>query len=211
MFVGKTTLVYKILQNWERLTDSEIPVHQLILVFEYHQKLYENIIETMKQKFPNIAIKCFWGWREEIFKDPDLFRSVDNSQTILIVDDSLAKLNRSETLLEICRGRSHHEKITTFLIFQDITACGAELRAALKQMRYFIIMKGTSELLLFLQKKLYPYMGSFLQQAFQASQEESGSSYPYILLNNSPDCQKSKSVLGGIFEGENALLFTPSY
>ena len=214
---GKTTLVKKIIQDWPRLTSGDLPVWQLILIFEHDQPLYHQIIESAKKNFGSkeLVVRCIKGWREETIADQNLFRAPAASgdcQTILIVDDCLHKLNKSEALLGLCRGRSHHEKVSLFLIAQDITATGPELRGALKNIHYFIITQGTSDLLRLLQSKLYPYNRAFLQTAFNLNKQYLGpNKYPYLVLNNTPACPKNRSVYSGLFMGgEEGYLFAPS-
>ena len=208
-YSGKTTLVNNILKNWKRLVPDSPNVWQFILMFEHNQPLYDDMIKNVQCQFPNCKVKCLWSWDEKTMSDPNLFKSESCSgdgvggggQTVLIIDDSLHKLNKLETLAAICRGRSHHENISVFIIFQDITSCGSQFRSALKNMHYFIVTQGSAELLQYLQFKLFMYMRGFLHTAFDMVSELTESKYPYIMINNRPSCPKNRSVTTGLVEG----------
>ena len=214
VFSGKTTLVHRILKEWERLVRDSPPIWQFILVYEHEQPIYDDMIRVLKEKFPNCVIKCFWGWDEKEMSNPTLFRSTAEGQTLLVVDDSHHKVNKSEAFLKICRGKAHHERITVFIIFQDLSSAGGghEFRSALKNIHYFLVTQGSSELLQHIQRKLYTYMRSFIQSAFEAAREccaGGGRSYPYILINATVSCPKEWSVTTGVFQGEEPFLLAP--
>ena len=210
---GKTTLVSNLIKQWESIVIGATHLWQVVIVFEHEQPLYEELVRGVKEKFPNVRIVWFWGWNEEAMKNPDLFRHPTgdkNSQTLLIVDDCLYKLNKSAVLAKICRGQAHHENICMFVIIQDFTSGGAELRAAIKNMHYFIVTQGSSELLRYLQSKLYPYGQFNLHQAFSIVKNQRCSPYPYLILNNTVNCPKERSVFTGLLKGEEAILLAPS-
>ena len=206
---GKTTLVRKIVEEWDDLVyhpTSPLPIWQLIIVFEHDQDAYTSIICAVQTAYPDCIVKCMRGWNEREMADSKLYKGPDSAQTLLIVDDCLHSLSKSETIGKICRGTSHHDNVSAFLILQDVTSVGRDLRSALKNIDYFMLTHANADTLRDLQSKLYPYMHAFVSDAFDETKALTASPYPYIVLNNKPGCAKQRSIFTGIFRGQDAYL-----
>lgn len=206
---GKTTLLHHLLKQWDHVTCNPLPISQLIICYEHYQPIYEQIIGTVKKMYPNCKVLSFWSWKEEVMRDPAMWQVPDGTQSLLIADDCMEKLHRSEGLAAICRGRSHHDSISLILLTQDLSSTGMEFKSAIKNMHYIILTQGNAELLQVLQRKLYPYSRGFLQNAFETCRKHCKTNYPYIVIDSTPGCPRHLSVKTGLFRDENALIFSP--
>ena len=139
---------------------------------------------------------------------PERFNIPPNTQSLLIIDDCLHSLTKSEVFASICRGKSHHENINVFLIIQDLSNTGTLLRQALRNVHYFIVTQNHADILQYMGRKQFMYMNQYVQQCFDIAKERL--SYPYILINNTPTCPKDRSITSGILEGEEAILLALS-
>lgn len=209
---GKTTLVARILENWENVTTSPPPpIWQVIIVFEHHQPLYDRIINAVRSKYPGVKERWMWGWDESAMSDSNLFQNSEGGQTVLIIDDSLHKLNKSNAFVNICRGGSHHSNISVFLIAQDLTAIGNELRGAIRNMKYVIITQPASHTINYLKRNLFPQSNLNYVQAFEfAKQHAQNPDYPYLVLSNVSGCPVDRSVFTGMLDGEEGFVFAPA-
>lgn len=201
--------MHKLLEQWEHVTCDPLPISQLIIVYEHYQPIYDKIVSSVKKLYPECKVSSYWGWPEEVMKCAGTWEIPSDTQSLLIVDDCMEKLNRSEALAAICRGRSHHDSISVIIITQDLSLTGQEFRGAIRNMHYIILTQGNSDLLQTLQRRLYPYSRGFLQGAFEVCRKECKTRYPYLVIDSTVGVPRHLSVKTGLLLNENSLLFSP--
>ena len=169
------------------------------------------MIKCVKKLYPECKIVIHCQWREEVMSSPETWMVPDGTQSLLIIDDCLSSLHKSQAFGAICRGRSHHDNISVMCLTQDLNSNGSEFKSALRNMHYIIVTShASSELLQNLQRKLFPYCRGFLHHAFEGCRQCCSTSYPYMLIDQSTGCPKHMSVKTGIFKGESGYIFGPN-
>ncbi len=81
------TLVNQLLKNLEHVTNSCPPVSKFVLCFAHQQQIYEDMTDSIKQKYPNVEIHIFSEYPEDEMKSKEFWTVPDCMQSILIIDD----------------------------------------------------------------------------------------------------------------------------
>ncbi len=185
-------------------------IAKFVLVYRHFQKIYQMMIDTVKELFPDCEIEVFNGYPEGTLDKEDFWpQTNENSQNFLIIDDCSDLIGKSFEV--ICRGLSHHLRITVVYISQDYVSEPKAVKNGLKNAGYFLLTKSSQSGLLLsdLNRKMFMYNPRFLSCCFDKIVSLSESSYPYMLIDKTTDCDKDHAVRTGLFEGEHSYILSP--
>ena len=132
---GKTTLIKRILLNTEHLFVTE-PT-KIIFCFQSWQKSYEDILK-LKQNVTFI---------ETLPTEEGLIDLITNHpHTIFVCDDKMNEIMDNKFYSELFTRNSHHLKISSFLLLQNINSHGKYKSNIIKNSHYHLLLRSPSNL-----------------------------------------------------------------
>ncbi len=60
---------------------------KFVLFYMHHQLIYQEMLDSIKQKYPNVETHVFSHYLNDEMDSDDFWSVVDGTQTILILDD----------------------------------------------------------------------------------------------------------------------------
>ncbi len=99
---GKTTLISKLLENLPLVSDVCPEVAKFVLCYAHPQNIYDKIIESIQDRYPDVEIQIFPYYPEKEITKPGFFDVDHDKQSILLIDDLSDQIGPS--LEKIFRG-----------------------------------------------------------------------------------------------------------
>ena len=129
-------------------------------------------------------------------------------RTLIIIDDQMADVMKSESMQELFTKGIHHESISCILLNQNLYPQGKHGRDIRLNNHYYVIMKSPTLVsqVTFLGRQIFPTKKNFVLEAYKKATEQP---YSYLFLNLHPYCDDRLRVRTGILEGETEYIFVP--
>ncbi len=81
------TLVHRLLKHLDHITNSCPPVSKFVLCYVHHQPIYQETLDSIKQKYPTVETHVFSHYPNDQLDSDDFWSVPDGTQSILILDD----------------------------------------------------------------------------------------------------------------------------
>ncbi len=198
------------MKNLEHVCSQPLPpIAKLVLVYRHQQPLYQYIVDTVREKYPDCEVVVFENWPEDTMKDDNFWKIAPGSQSVLVIDD-MSRSIKGPAFEIICRGLSHHQRITVFYVSQDYASESKVVKDGLENCTYFILTKHSQQghHLMILQKRLFPYQQRCLTNCFKACIEKVqwNHDFPYLIVDKNVHTMNN-DIKTGIFPGEHGFIF----
>ena len=223
---GKTTLLLEIIEQWRSYTtDSEGLYERRIFWFygtenakDFHnlnEILYKNAQEYNKHDDKE-DFKPRIEFMKGDFKNPTLIERIKTmpEQSIVILDDLMSEMVKSEDISNILTRESHHRKWCVFLLWQDMYPQQQFARTISMQVDYKYIFRDPSrgDRLMNMCKQMFQMNCSEMAKKLNDYFHETPTSeYPYLRINVRPDSPHAIMVIANdlIRNKENARFVLP--
>jgi hypothetical protein len=169
---GKTYFVYQLLKN-AVIFKPELP--KIIYCYSEWQTIYEKMMIEINN------ITFMKGL-------PDI---IDLENVVIVLDDLMSEVIENKSLLNLFTVGSHHKKISTIFLTQNIYEKGKYARTISLNCHYMVLFKNLRDQsqVLHLSRQLYPGDTKFFQEVFRLATEEK---YGHLILDLK---QKSNNLL----------------
>lgn len=183
---GKTELVMRIISNPQ--------------MFDTHFKRIVYIFGDWQAKFENLADKGVIMLSE--IPPSSYFENFPGDQMV-IFDDLMSELSKSEALTRIFTRGCHHWRMTVIYLVQNIFYGG---RTARINSNYLLLLKNPSDNLqvMNLAKQIYPENSKFLLEVFRDATRDP---YTYLLIDLHQTTPEQCRLRTRIFPGESPLVY----
>lgn len=129
---GKTHWVYKLLKNSKEMFSSDVPTK-----FLYSYSIYQDLFLTMEKDIDNIK------FINRIPTSSDIFEFAENKEHgVIIIDDNMTNAGKSQDIEDLFTKGSHHLKITTIFISQNMFNASPKNRTIALNSQYMVLMKN---------------------------------------------------------------------
>lgn len=201
---GKGYFLRRFLTRLDEVTNSYLPVSKLVICFDTHQEIYDDIIEHLKKQFPGLEVLTFQNYPEEEIQNESFFKVKPGTMGILIFDDLSEQIKPS--FEKIFRKLSHHQNWTVFYLSQDSSSEPNVVKKALRSVTYLILMRSSMPgiFLADLNRKFLPGCRHFLHDCFNQICKFKSPFYPYLILDTK---SYNNKVRTGIFKEEIGRIF----
>ncbi len=88
-------MVNRLLKNLDHVTNSCPPVSKFVLCYAHHQPIYQEMLDSIKQKYPNVETHVFSHYPNDEMDSDDFWPVAEGTQSILILDDVLDQVTAS--------------------------------------------------------------------------------------------------------------------
>lgn len=192
---GKTTWVYKFIQNIQNMFQNETPKHIL-----YCYGIYQSMYSSMEKEFNFITFYEGLPSKELIF-------SLE-SPSMIILDDLSHKVCQNIDMELLFTQISHHRNISVCLMKNNLFYQGKNARTISLNTNIFVLMKNPSDVLQIqtLGKRIFPHDSKKLLEAYKFAVEQNNGK-GYLIVDLSPIPTINSILKTGIFPGEVMILF----
>ena len=160
---GKTYFVYQLLKIAD-IFKPDLP--KIIYCYAEWQTLYEKMMIEINN------ITFMKGL-------PDI---IDLENVVIVLDDLMSDVIENQSLLNLFTVGSHHKKISTIFLTQNIYEKGKYARTISLNCHYMVLFKNLRDQsqVLHLSRQLYPGDTKFFQEVFKLATEEK---YGHLILD----------------------------
>lgn len=160
---GKTNFVYQLLKIAD-IFKPDLP--KIIYCYAEWQTLYEKMMIEINN------ITFMKGL-------PDI---IDLENVVIVLDDLMSDVIENKSLLNLFTVGSHHKKISTIFLTQNIYEKGKYARTISLNCHYMVLFKNLRDQsqVLHLSRQLYPGDTKFFQEVFKLATEEK---YGHLILD----------------------------
>ena len=187
---GKSTFIFKMLHNLEHMFTT--PVKKIYYFYGVWQKLFEVNSDLNVEYIKDIPNEQFL---EEL--------ETDNHNLVIIDDLQSSALNNS-FIANLYSREAHHRNISVFLILQNLFHQGKYSRDISLNTHCFILFKNQRDMN---QIKLLGNQLGIGKELHQAYSDATTEPFSYILIDLSPQSNRSYMLRSNIFPDEYATVY----
>lgn len=193
---GKTYWVNRLLQNCKDMFDDP----PLKILYSY--SIYQDIFLNMEKEIDNIQFIDRLPTTEDISSF-----SSDKSHGIIIIDDNMTQATKSQDIEDLFTKGSHHLKITTILISQNMFISSPKNRTIALNTQYMVITKNP---------RACSQLNTLAQQLFgkgksnvicDAYADVMRKPYGYLVIDLHPASSKEYMLRTQIFPDEYPIIY----
>jgi hypothetical protein len=141
---------------------------------------------------------------------PDTDELTGGERTLIVLDDLMHAVGKSERMSEIFTQMSHHRNISVILMLQNIFHQGKAMRDISVNAKYIVQFKNPRDngQIRHLARQVYPTNPQFLIEAFKKATKRP---HGYTLMDFSQDTPEDRRVLTNIFSPpEVTMAYVPT-
>lgn len=192
---GKTTWIYRFLQNLKEMFENEVPKKVL-----YCYGIYQVLFDQIEKEFDFISFHEGIPTKETVFSLP--------APSMIILDD-LSHIVSQNTDMELLFSQiSHHRNISICFMKNNLFYQGKNARTITLNTNIYVLMKNPADVsqVKTLARRIFPGKPEHLVTSYEfATQMNNGKGYLIVDLTPIPTIDIILKT--GIFPGEDMVLF----
>ena len=195
---GKTYWVRKLLNNMTEMFENPKPV-EILYCYGVNQELFHQ----MEQELAGI-IKFHSG----LPKNDEIEQfAADARHRIIVLDDLIAEVTKSQTMQDLFCQFCHHKHITVLFLTQNLFQQGKYARTIALNTHYIILMKSlrNRSQISYLGRQLFPENSHIISEAYQDSMKQQ--QFPYLVIDMTPHSKDMYRIRTNIFPGEYPIIY----
>ena len=169
---GKSTLVYKMLRHARGMFEEQ-PCQIIVCYNIYQNDMYDRLRKDIKiyVLFKDCLRKKTWR------------HGALEKNTVLILDDLMAKCSSSQDICDLFTIYSHHMNFTVFFLVQNLFANGKQFRTISLNAHQFILFNNQRDLLQIkiFSKQCFPDQTKYFMDAYKRA-TSSGFGYVFVQI-----------------------------
>ena len=197
---GKTVWVQKVLENLKYIFEDASPV-EVMYCYGVHQKLYEEI---------ELHLGSLVQFHKGIPTQDEIEQFTPNQEhRLLILDDLISDVVKSETMQDLFCQFCHHRKLSVIFVSQNLLQQGKFARTIALNTHYVILLKNmrNRSQIAHLGRELFPKNPHLLIEAYEDCVQVP---YSYLVVDLSPHSEDQYRLRTHIFPGEDTVIYTPN-
>lgn len=194
---GKTTLIYEILKNSRGM--FEITPTKIIIAYGEWQPLFDK----MEENVPNITFHQGLPSRDNIEQ-----WSTNSEHTVLVIDDLIAQVTKSEDTAYLFCVTAHHRRVTVMLLTQNLYMPGKNSRTISLQCQYVILFRNVRDArqIMTFGSQVFPGKLRYFKDAYIKS---TAKPYGYLVVDQTPCLPEQYRLRTNILPNQDTTLFVP--
>jgi len=194
---GKTTTTYDILKHVSGM--FKIPPTRIVYAYGEYQPLFEE----MEKNVTGLILHEELPTKEQIEE-----WSGDSSHTVLILDDLLNKVTKSEDALFLFCVTAHHRRVTVLFLTQNLYMPGKYARSISLNSHYVILFRNVRDArqVITFGSQVFPGKTSYFKDAYEKA---TSIPYGYLLVDMSPSTPDKYRLRTKILSGQDTTVFVP--
>ena len=194
---GKTCFTKRLLSCADAM--FTIPPSKVIYAYSEYQPIFDEMLNTV----PNFILHQGLPNREEVEH-----YSEGSDHTILILDDMMLKIGKSEDCVHLFTVTSHHRNITVLFLSQNLYPPGKYSRTISLNCHNVILFKNfrdTRQVISF-GSQILPGKPRFFNSIYEAATKIN---YGYLHICLEPNQKREYQFRTNIFPGEDMIVYQP--
>lgn len=194
---GKTFFTKKLLEN----ANGMFTIIPKKIVYAYSE--YQPLFDEMKRTIPNIIFHRGLPTREDL---ENYSEGLDH--TILVLDDLMLQITRSEESVQLFTVTSHHRNITIMFLTQSLYPPGKYAKSITLNCTNVILFRNDRDKrqALTFASQVLPGQTDYFRDALEKTSRER---YGYLLLDCSPHSERTYMLRTHIFPSEDTVVYLP--
>lgn len=178
----------------------EDPPKRVIYIYSVWQDIYD---EMQKEMGERIEFSQRIPTRNELEQYTDRF--------LVIMDDVQEIIFNSEEVSQYWTKLAHHLNFYCLAIVQNIFFAAKYMRLATINTHVMVLLRLSRDLQQVerLGRSLFANSGKFLLDAYLDNMKQSRTSFPYLVIDSSPNCSEQARVRSGIYSDEVTVVYRP--
>ena len=193
---GKTQWVYKFLRHVKVMFEGQPP--QKIL---YCYGIWQDLYEEMERTVPNLEF-------HEGLPSASLLDDIaaNNSHNMIILDDLMEQMVRSDECEILLTRRCHHNRFSTLYVSQNAYKSGKNARTIALNTWYLVLFNNLRDAsqIACLANQMFPGNASYFKEAYS---DATSNKYGYLLVDSSPHADLRYRLRTHIFPGEDTIVY----
>ena len=197
---GKTTWVYKLLQNLKGMY-TENPPQQILYCYGVYQPLFDEMEKTI----PNLTFQQ--GLPSSNMLDE---LTTDGLHSLVILDDLMNHVTQSLDMETLFTQGCHHRGLSCIFIMQNLHQQGKTARTIALNTTYLILFRNVRDAsqITHLARQMYPGQAHSLVEIYRDCTKEP---YSYLVIDMSPQSEDKYRLRTNIFPGEDPVVYVPNH
>lgn len=189
---GKTVFTHRLLKHAQHM--FETPPSKIIYVYHHWQELYDDL----QQKMQGIE------FLDKLPSEDELTKMVKkHKHSVLVADDKMTDINKSDYGSDLFTRLSHHLGITTILLLQNGTLHGKAASDIAKNCHYNILMRSARD------RNFIKTLGVCLndyRNLMYAYNDSTKKPWSYLVVNTHPRSNPQNRYYSQIFPDDREVI-----
>ena len=196
---GKTTFIKKLLFNLEEMYVAGEAPKRIMYCYTVEQPMYSE----MKEHIPHIV------FHKGLPSLEDITEMIDGSHNMIILDDMVTKLQKSEEILDMFTLGSHHHQISIIYLTQNIFYQGRHGRTIALNTQYLVLFKNPrdSSQITYIARQIFPKSSQALTEAYRDSTESVN--YGYLFIDLTQQCREDLRMRSNVTPDQYTVVYRP--
>ena len=194
---GKTSLIYQILKHADGMFQT--PPERIFIAYNAYQPLFEE----MEKQIDRLILHQGLPSKEQI-ED----WSQDVQHTVLVLDDMMMQVTKSEESLNLFCVTAHHRRVSVFMLAQNLYMPGKFARTISLNCHYVILFRNVrdSRQVLTFGSQVFPSKLKYFKEAYDKA---TSIPFGYLVVDMSPGTEDKYRLRTRILPNEDTLVYLP--
>lgn len=194
---GKTSLIYEILKHADGMFQT--PPERIVIAYTEYQPLFEE----MEKNIDRLVLHQGLPSKEQI---EDWSEGVQH--IVLVLDDMMMQVAKSEESLNLFCVTAHHRRISVFMLAQNLYMPGKFARTISLNCHYVILFRNVrdSRQVLTFGSQVFPLKLKYFKEAYDKATSRP---FGYLVVDMSPSTEDSYRLRTRILPNEDTIVYLP--
>lgn len=194
---GKTSLIYEILKHADGMFQT--PPERIVIAYTEYQPLFEE----MEKNIDRLVLHQGLPSKEQI---EDWSEGVQH--IVLVLDDMMMQVAKSEESLNLFCVTAHHRRISVFMLAQNLYMPGKFARTISLNCHYVILFRNVrdSRQVLTFGSQVFPLKLKYFKEAYDKA---TSIPFGYLVVDMSPSTNDNYRLRTRILPNEDTIVYLP--
>lgn len=194
---GKTSLIYEILKHADGMFQT--PPERIVIAYTEYQPLFEE----MEKNIDRLVLHQGLPSKEQI---EDWSEGVQH--IVLVLDDMMMQVAKSEESLNLFCVTAHHRRISVFMLAQNLYMPGKFARTISLNCHYVILFRNVrdSRQMLTFGSQVFPLKLKYFKEAYDKA---TSIPFGYLVVDMSPSTDDNYRLRTRILPNEDTIVYLP--
>lgn len=184
---------------------------------EFTIALIENM-GKMIEPCPTRVVWCYGEYQDRLLDLPNFVEKTDDLElldtidgkeaSLVIIDDMMDEISRSETVSKMFTKGSHHKNMSVIVITQNLFYQSNIMRTISRNALYLVIFKNPRDRaqVIHLGRQMFPGKTAYIREAYEDATKPA---HGYLLMDCTQKADDKRRLLTGILPFERYFAYVP--
>ncbi len=194
---GKTSLIYEILKHADGMFQT--PPERIVIAYTEYQPLFEEMEKNIDRLILHQGLPS---------KDQIDEWSEGVQHTVLVLDDMMMQVAKSEESLNLFCVTAHHRRVSVFMLAQNLYMPGKFARTISLNCHYVILFRNVrdSRQIFTFGSQVFPLRLKYFKEAYDKA---TSIPFGYLIVDMSPRTEDKYRLRTRILPNEDTIVYLP--